>query len=322
MTWRGPNPRSDPARLAGELERLSKSLHLRLSATADSLLLGNSPSSMPGRGVEVVGVREYQPGDEVRGIDWRVTARRGRLYVREYAEERELPDLVVVHRSPTLWAGRGGVKAVRAFEAAALLSILGLRGGDAVGLLLSGNQGVEVVPPGNGRDQLARILLSLLSSEPSLTPHPIGPSLEPARILVRQRARVFILGDFQLPSAELESLRRCLLVLSRRHVVVPVRIRDRAEQDWPSNGWFLLRDPLSGASEPSMGPRRRRAARRSLFETEHETRDLFQSLGLQEWILDVEEPLVDAFRRHLFKPRGRLDPKGRCAFGTVEARNG
>jgi uncharacterized protein (DUF58 family) len=319
MSWQGLRDpsRTEPARLEGELERLSKGLRLRLSAMADSLLQGESPSSIPGRGVEVVGVREYQPGDEVRGIDWRVTARRGRLYVREYAEERELPVLVLVHRSPTLWAGRGGIKAGRAFEAAALFSILGLRAGDAVGLLLSGDQGIGIVPPGNGRHQLGRILLGLLSHDRVGSPHSMDPCLDMARVLVRHRARVFVVGDFQLPSTEMGPLQRGLRILSQRHVVVPVRITDEEEGNWPLRGSFHLQDPVSGRSAAFLGPRTRQALRRSLAETEGETRAIFRSLGLQEWVLDVKEPLVDAFRRHLFRARGRLDP-GASPSGHVQ----
>ena len=78
---------------------------------ADSLRHGDNPSSIPGRGIEVSGVREYQHGDEARGIDWRVTARRGRLFVKEFSQERELPLLVILNLTPTLWSGRGESKA-------------------------------------------------------------------------------------------------------------------------------------------------------------------------------------------------------------------
>jgi uncharacterized protein (DUF58 family) len=285
---------------------------------ADSVLQGGSPSSIPGRGVEVAGIREYQPGDEARGIDWRVTARRGRLFVREYAEEKELPLLILLHRSPTLWAGRRGVKAVRALETSALLAVLGLKGGDSVGLCLSGVDNGRIVRPGKGRSQLPEILVALLSTSPPRAHHPMGVSLERAGFLIRQRARIFVIGDFQLPLTELDDLRRKLRILSSRHLVVPVRITDREELEWPTRGTVALRDPITKTSRPPPGSAARESLRKSLAETEEEISRLFRSLSISEWTVDVGDWLVEGLRRNLFRPRGRLDPAApERAYGPV-----
>ena len=195
-----------PSRLSKQLQGRVQGLQLHLNALADSLLQGESPSSLLGRGMEVTGAREYQNGDEARGIDWRVTARRDRLYVKEFSAEKELPVLIVLHRSPTLWAGRGGVKAIRALETCGLLATLGIRSGDRVGLILSEAEGGQVISPGNGRIQIPRILRALLSTTGPEAPHGLKPTLQSAGFLLKQRARIFIVGDFQMPETDLEDL--------------------------------------------------------------------------------------------------------------------
>jgi uncharacterized protein (DUF58 family) len=286
---------------------------------ADSLAQGDNPSSVPGRGVEVSGIREYQPGDEARGIDWRVTARRGRLFVKEFSQERELPVLVILSQTPSLWAGRGGVKAIRAMEASALLTAMGLRAGDRVGLLISGGLSDRIVPPGNGRTQLPRILAELMAQPSTEHRVPLGETLSKARFLLHQRARVFLIGDFQIPLSELSDLGRGLETLRDRHVLIPVRVRDSHEGSLPATGSFVLRDPDSGELWKYRGVRSARKLRTLLEKRERETSALFRGIGLEEWTLDVDEPLLEGIRRHLFQSRTRVSNRGSGRTLTGEA---
>ncbi len=273
---------------------------------ADSLAQGDNPSSVLGRGVEVSGVREYQPGDEARGIDWRVTARRGRLFVKEFSQERELPVLVILNQTPSLRAGRGDVKAVRAMEASALMAAIGLRAGDRVGLLISGSGDDRIVRPGNGRTQLPRILSELMAPPSTEPPVPLREGLSKARFLLNQRARVFLVGDFQLPLSDLSDLGKGLEALGARHVLIPVRVRDSSEGALPATGSLLLQDPISGELRTYRGSDSAQELRTLLEDRERETSALFRRIGLEEWTLDVDEPLLEGIRRHLFQSRIRV----------------
>jgi len=296
----------NPSHLASVLHKASLGLQLRLNAMADSLAQGDNPSSVLGRGVEFSGVREYQPGDEARGIDWRVTARRGRLFVKEFSQERELPVLVILNQTPSLRAGRGDVKAIRALEASALLAAIGLRAGDRVGLLISGIGDDRIVRPGNGRTQLPRILSELMAPPSMELPKPLREGLSKARFLLHQRARVFLIGDFQLPLSDLPDLGKGLEALGARHVLIPVRVRDSREGALPAGGSLLLRDPISGELKTYRGPDSAQELRSLLEEREQETSALFRRIGLEEWTLDVNEPLLEGIRRHLFQSRIRV----------------
>ena len=302
---RTPNS-EEPLLLAERFRDASASLELRLWALADSLQPGEHPSVVPGRGVEVVGVREYQPGDEARGIDWRVTARRSRLYVKEFTREREIPLLLILHRGRTLWAGRGDAKARRAMEVMGLLAAVGLRGGDRVGLVLSGPGGKGFLPPRAGRDQLPRVLMEMQEPLRPAASGSLTEALNRGRHLLRERGRVFLIGDFQLGPSTLADLAPEIRRLAERHDVVPVRIQDREEGRIPVDPPLLLEDPETGTQEWCRNRdsvlRIRNAIRRRAGEVDA----LFRSLGLRSWTVDVDEPLVEGVARHLFPPSGGI----------------
>ncbi len=296
--------------LPRRLQDRIRALRLQLQLMAEGLLQGGNPSSMPGQGIEVTGVREYHAGDEVRGIDWRVTARRGRLHVKEFSQEREAPVLVILHLTPTLHAGRGGVKAVRALEASALLAALALQEGDRVGLVLTGQGGGRGAAPGRRRTQMERILELLLETPPTEVRFmPLAEALEGVRRATRERSAFFLVGDFQLPAQELPALRRALSRLRERHTVIPVRIRDDREGDLPTSGTVYLSDPWNGTLRRHPGRGAAEALRRALARNDEAVEETFRRLGLAEWTLQVGEPVAESLRRQMYRPRrggGRL----------------
>jgi len=288
--------------------RLARELELRAWVLADSLRHGGNPSALPGRGIEVARLREYQPGDEARDIDWRVSARRGRPFVKEYAQETESPVLLVFHRDRSLWAGRGGAKAMRAAEVLALLAAAALRSGDRVGLHLSGIQGEkgEGVQMEGGRRHLSRILHALVRPPSHVQALGLEVGMRQAGMTLKERSRVFLVGSFQLPEMEIRRARPELRRLADRHTLVPVRIRDREEGKLPPGTWAVLQDTQTGRYYrcPGNDPGRRVEG---LLEGQRERVDrFFESLGLFIWNVDVDLPLLAQIEGHL-----RVDPGSR-----------
>jgi uncharacterized protein (DUF58 family) len=298
---------------------MAKELELRVWALADSLRQGNSPSTIPGRGVEVSGVREYQHGDEARGIDWRVTARRGRLFVKEFSQERELPVLVILNLTPSLWSGRGDIKAVRAKEISSLLAAFSLRSGDRVGLFLAGAGAGRFLPPSDGRGQLSRILRELLVDLEWASPLPLGESLLQARFLLHQRARVFLVGDFQWSESETREVSPGLRTLTAKHDLIPVCVMDGREWKLPAVGSILLRDPLTGRRSLFRTSRGNQKLRRTLEQSRSRTLESLRSFGLAPWEVDVEEVLVEALRGHIYRQEARFKKGGMSAPGPERA---
>ncbi len=309
-----PSPHPDPGTrgLAGSLAGAVRVLEARLSGLADSVLRGDRLSGFPGRGLEAVGVREYQAGDEARGIDWRVTARRGKLHVREFQEERDLPTLILLHRSPHLRGGRGGIREVRVLEVAGLLSALALKEGDRVGLL-QGRDGVgSYLSPARTRDRLPLLLRHLLLPPEGAEDTTLSALIRRSRELSRERSRIFLVGGFRISSGDLGPLRASLQELARRHALTPVRILDPAEGAFPHPWPLPLEDPASGRRWlPHPGRLRLRPPRRppdlslreALDREEEAVGKMLNAAGLREWRVDVEEPLVPALRMLLVRDR-------------------
>ena len=305
--------RRDESRLlAAHLDRTLRRLALQAEEKARSLSHGHVPSVIPGRGVEVAGVREYQPGDEVRGIDWRVTARKGRLHVKEFTGERDLPVLVVLDPSPTLRAGRSGVKACRAREVASILLALALREGHRAGLLHGGAGSGEMGVPHGGRRQLLRLLSALLDHEGPASPPPLSEILETANRVMSAAGRLFLVSDFQRSPGEGKALKGPLGRLARRHHVTPVWIRDEREGRFPPRGGLLLREP--GEARWTRVPEGGGGLAEALEEERRCVAALFRELGLEPWAVPVDRPVVESLRSRMIPShRGAGRSSGRSA---------
>lgn len=290
-------------------------VELRLEAMAESILHGDRLSGLPGRGIEVAGVREYVDGDEARGIDWRVTARTGRLHVKEFEEERHLSSLVVLDRSPVLAGGRGGVRLIRSLETVGLLSALALKGGDRAGLLQAGPGGRSYLPPARGSNQLTRIVGELLGRGGERVGGASGKTLagllEMVGRLSRERSRIFLVGGFHLAGHEMGDIGRGLARLRRQHALIPVRILDAEEGD-RKGGWPLpLEDPRFGILSRLPGPKeegdglkgRGQLLAGALRREEEEVGRFLAGLGLEEWKVDVSESLVATIRSCIVRDR-------------------
>jgi uncharacterized protein (DUF58 family) len=224
--------------LLGKVRRIEiRSRHL-----VEDLFAGRSASVFKGRGIEFEEVRHYVPGDEVRDIDWNVTARMGAPYVKRFVEERELSVLLVVDVSRSMRFGTAGPeKRELAAELCAVLGFAALRNNDRVGLVLAGERVEHFVAPSRGRDHLLRILRDVLGFEA-----PAGGTrlAEAARFVARtarRRSLVFWISDFE---DRLDP--RPLRILGRRHEVTALLLRDPRDEALPAVGWVELEDLESG----------------------------------------------------------------------------
>ena len=205
---------------------------------------GEYQSVFKGRGMEFDEVRQYHPGDDVRSIDWNVTARTGEPYVKSYAEERELTVMLAVDVSGSSDFGtRNRFKRELAVELAAVMSFAATTNNDKVGLLLFTDRVESLVPPRKGRSHVLRMLRDLLVFEPEGTGTDIRLALDTVHRMLKRRSIVFLVSDFL---TDPQSYRQAMLVTNRRHDVVAFDLSDPLEQEISNVGILALEDAESG----------------------------------------------------------------------------
>jgi uncharacterized protein (DUF58 family) len=285
--------------ISPELLRQVKLIELRTRGLVASLFSGEYRSVFKGQGMEFAEVREYQPGDEVRSIDWNVTARMRRPFVKRYIEERELTVVLAVDLSGSARFGTTQrFKSEVATELAAVLAMSAIRNNDRVGGVLFTDRVELVVPPRKGRRHALRLIRDLLAFEPAGRGTDLGGAIDYLSRLLTQHAIVFLVSDFMAGGVE-GPIKR----LAQRHDVVAVTVEDPSERTLPDLGPVRLVDPESGAViVVDTG----RAAVRARYEKrvaeEHAARRaLFRRLAIDEIALRTDagivEPLMQFFRR-------------------------
>ena len=226
------------AELAGKIRHLQ----IRTRRIVDTVLAGEYRSAFRGAGMEFDEVREYQPGDDVRAIDWNVTARQGRPFIKRFHEERELTVVFAVDLSAS---GRIGTvsqaKNDLAAEFCALLAFSAVRSNDKAGLLLFTDQRERFLPPAKGTAHAMRLVREVLGFTPRHDGTDLAGALDFLGKVLHRRAVVFLLSDFQA-DGYLPPLRR----LARRHDLIPVLVSDPREADLPDVGLVELEDAETG----------------------------------------------------------------------------
>ena len=263
------------------------------------IVAGEYSSAFRGRGVEFSEVREYQPGDDVRSIDWNVTARLGSAYVKRYLEERELTVLFLVDVSASGQFGtRLRTKAALAVEVCAVLALAAARNHDRVGAVWVTDQVERFVPPRRGRRHVLRIINDLLAFEAKGKATDLATALQFADSILRRRSVVFVVSDF-LTSAYQPALER----LARRHDVIALQLYDARERELPNVGLVSLQEPESGAwrlvdtSRAEIRKRFRRRAEEFDRSLQQDVRQHGADLVRLETGRPYADPLIAFFRR-------------------------
>ena len=204
----------------------------------NDLLAGEYLSAFKGRGMEFDSVREYVPGDEIRSIDWNVTARSNEPYVKTFCEERELTVILAVDISASGAFGSQRLsKTETAVEVAAVLMFTALKNNDKVGLLFFADDVIQYIPPRKGRANVLRLIRELLATEPIKSPTDISKALEFLGHVQRRRSVVFVMSDFLGPDCS-----KSLSIANQRHDCIAVTLSDPREKVLPDVGFLTLRD--------------------------------------------------------------------------------
>jgi uncharacterized protein (DUF58 family) len=223
------------------LDRIRR-IQIRTRVILESGIGGDYHAVFKGRGMEFAEVREYQPGDEVRTIDWNVTARMGAPYVKKFVEERDLTLLVLVDVSGSqAFGSQFLVKRDYAAELAGVLAFSAVANHDRVGAVLFTDRIEAYVPPARGRDHALRIVRDLLAREPEGRGTDLAGALRFASRVMKRRGIVAVISDFQAAGYE-----RALGILRRRHDVIALHLVDPREAEVPAAGLVALVDPETG----------------------------------------------------------------------------
>jgi uncharacterized protein (DUF58 family) len=224
-----------------------RQIEIRTNRLVTDTLAGQYHSVFKGRGMNFDAVREYVPGDEVRTIDWNVTARAGRPFVKKFVEERELTLLLMVDVSASGDFGScAQSKRELAAEIASVLAFSAVKNNDKVGLLLFTDQVELYVPPRKGRRHVLRIVREVLGFEPARRGTDVVQALDFVNDVIKRRAIVFLLSDFQTGSVPKDDLRRAIRQTIRRHDLVAMPIEDAREKTLPDLGVVAIEDAESG----------------------------------------------------------------------------
>jgi uncharacterized protein (DUF58 family) len=281
-----------------EVLRQVKLLELQTRGLVNSLFTGEYRSVFKGQGMEFAEVREYQAGDEVRSIDWNVTARMGRPFVKRYIEERELTVMLAVDLSGSERFGtRGRFKSELASELAAVLAMSAIRNNDRVGAVLFTDRIEHVVPPRKGRRHALRLMRDLLVFEPTGSRTDLPAALEFTGKMLAHKSIIFVVSDFQA-----EELEHPLKLLAQRHDVVAVTVDDPSERTLPDIGLARFVDPETGSTldVDTSDPEVRAQFAASVEEELANRRRLLRRLAIDEIPVhtdgSVVEPLIRFFR--------------------------
>jgi uncharacterized protein (DUF58 family) len=291
---------------ARELVRRVRRIEIASRRAVQDALAGSYHSVFRGRGMEVAEVRAYQPGDDVRAIDWNATARLGAPFVKRFVEERELTVLIACDLSASTEFGSGErTKGEVTAEIAALLALSAVANGDRCGLAIFTDAVERWVPPRKGRKHALRLVSEVLQFRPRRPGTDLSVALQRLARAQRRRAVVFVISDFLDGNLAAGPPRgeKALRVAARRHDLVPVALTDRRERELPAAGLALVEDPETGeVFRADLSDRRVRARLASSAAAEEEARRrLFARLDLDAAEVRAEgadhvAPLLALFR--------------------------
>ena len=298
--------------LTPELRRKIRAIEIRTSRLASDVLSGQYRSAFKGRGMEFEEVRPYFVGDDVRTIDWNVSARAGEPHVKVFREERELTVILAVDLSGSLAFGtRAELKRELVAEVAATIAFSAIRANDRVGMLLFTDRIEAFVPPKKGPRHVLRIVRDLLAFEPLGRGTDIARALDELGRSLSRRSVVCVASDFLAPR-DAEPWQPALARLRRRHDVVPITVHDRRERELPNVGMLEIEDLETGERRVvDTASRAVREGWRDLAIERERARDrLFRRARVEPLSLETGEDFFPALRGYFLRRETR---QGRAA---------
>jgi uncharacterized protein (DUF58 family) len=281
-----------------ELLKKVRQLEIRTRGLVNQVFSGEYHSTFKGRGMEFSEVREYQYGDDMRMIDWNVTARLNHPFIKIFEEERELTVMLVVDMSGSQFFGsQSALKRDIALELSAILAFSAMKNNDKVGLILFTDRIEKFVPPRKGRAHALRIVRELLSFEPTRPATSIKTALEYLNHVQKKRGIIFVISDF-IDSGYEAALR----IAGKRHDLIGIVLQDPRENELPNVGQMHLRDAESGATRliDTSDARVRSIYRHFNHQMQEARKSLFVKSRLDDIEVHLDQPylkpLIDFFR--------------------------
>lgn len=307
---------STPSDKTREILRKVRQVEIRSRKFVDDTLVGAYHSIFKGTGMDFAEVREYFPGDDVRSIDWNVTAKMDRPFVKLYEEERELTIVIAVDLSASGDFGSvGSSKRELAAELASVLAFSATRNNDKVGLLLFTDAVETFIPPKKGRQHILRVIREILFYEPERTGTNIPHAMRYLNRLTRRKAVVFLLSDFLTEDSlawirpatggSRDELQKILRLTNRRHDLICVDLSDPREFELPEVGIVRLEDAETGEQ---LEVDTSNSQLRTLYSQQNRRRhtallDGFRRSGIDHFSVSTNTPYIHALRG-FFKQRG------------------
>jgi uncharacterized protein (DUF58 family) len=275
-----------------EILKKVREIEIYTNRLVNDVLAGEYHSVFKGRGMEFSEVREYQQGDDIRTIDWNVTARMGHPYVKKHVEERELTVLLLIDASASENFGTiNHMKGELAVELCAVLAFSAIRNNDKIGLITFTDDVEKYIPPKKGRNHVLRVIRELLYFEPERKGTNIQAALEYLNRVMKRKAVVFLVSDFIAGDYE-----QLLRVTSRKHDVIPITITDPRETELPKVGLLELEDAETGEMimVDTFDTNVRQAYRNLAFQNKTARERLFRSMKMDCINVRTDEPYLSA----------------------------
>jgi uncharacterized protein (DUF58 family) len=285
-----------------EIFNLIRRIQIQSTHLAKDILAGAYLSAFKGQGLEFQEVREYQPGDDVRSIDWHVTSHMNQPYVKVYREERELPvTLLVDMSSSTRFGTQNALKSTIMAEIGATLAFSAFRNSDHVSLLLFTDQIELYLPPSKNLRHILRIIRELVAFKPVHHGTDISAALAYLGKVQVKSGICFLLSDFLAPDFAHEAS-----LIAQKHDLIGISVTDRTEHEMPNLHLVSFKDLEDGKSKiiDTSDPGLRERFKESVLQSQESCRKLFQKIGAGFINIDVDEPYVPLIQR-FFKLRSR-----------------
>lgn len=285
-----------------EILRKVQRIQIVANRSVNDLLAGQYRSVFRGRGMEFDEVREYQPGDDVRTIDWNVTARAGAPFIKRFSEERELTVLFLLDVSASGAFGSGDRSKLDVMvEMVALLMFSALKNNDKVGLILFADDVESYFPPRKGKSNVLRLIREMISTPPAPRETNLDAALQFLNRVQKRRSVAFLISDFQTQASQ-----HALAVSQGRHDLVAITISDPRERALPDVGFITLRDAETGevVEVDTRHPRVRDLFRRHADKRAQDLTTALRRTGTDQLDVNTAEPYAASLRR-FFESRER-----------------
>ncbi len=289
--------------LPADLIQKIQQVYITSRYLANDVFAGEYETAFRGRGMEFEEVREYLPGDDIRSIDWNVTARMGRPFVKVFREEREQTVMLVVDGSASESFGSRRLKREVTAELGAVLAYAAIKSNDKVGLIIFTDRVERYIPPKKGRGHVWRVISEILSFKPQGTKTDLGAALNYFSRMVRRRSVCFVISDFLTDGFEVP-----LQVASYKHDVVALAVSDPLEKEFSDGGLISFCDLESGeVFERDLGSEAVRTAyQKEQARALNKKQTKFNSIGIDSLFLQTDinyiEPLLRFFRMREKRP--------------------